>query len=264
MKLTPWIGGYLTGNGLFSRLDPAGAPPLSVGGLFELYSVEPYGQLDMSVVLPGVLFLSSGMRVGRYPETFDPLRTAVYDASAELNVSLPLSFIDVYPFRDTTLRTYGKIDILADGGLAFLNGIGTAAEEITIHIVKGGNPYSLVTLIGNAIYQDSYTYEPYLYYTPISDLTLGGSLMGSTWIGVGGGSVLGVSLRGFAGAYQQQARTPSPVFYWKFEGELNLNLDQGNSSYTLSAFFNTTLPFSYWSLMVRLGYSVKTPVILAP
>ncbi len=268
LKLTPWLGGYLTGNGLFYRADTLGAPQ-NPGDLFEAYSASLYAQADLSLGVPNVLFLTSSVRWGRYPETFDPLRTPINDASAELNLSLPLSFIDAFLLRDTTLRTYGKVDYLVDGSFGFNNAIATAAEEITVTLVKGGSPYSLLALIANVTYQDCARNEPYLYYSPVSELTAGGSLMGSTWIGIGGGAVLGASLRGFAGTYQQQLTSPSPISFLKFEGEATASLTQGTSAYTLDAVYDIAVPTvagpaTYWSLVVRLGYSMKLPEILAP
>jgi cytochrome c-type biogenesis protein CcmH/NrfG len=264
LKITPRVGGCLMGNGLFTRLDSTVGTWPAPGDAFGLYSVEPYGQADVSLGIANALYLTSTLRYGRYAETFDPLRTPVYDGSVEANLAVPFSFINAWPLRDTSLRVYGKLDCLAGPALDFLNAIYTGVGELTVYLIKGGDPYTVITLIGNATYQDSYAYEPYQYYSPLSELTIGGSLMGSMWIGVGGGATLGVSLRAYGGAYQQRLLSGSPVLYWKLEGEADLTLTRGNSAWTLTGFYNTTIPESYWSFLVRFGCSIKLPTILAP
>ncbi|MBE3065414.1 MAG: hypothetical protein IMZ69_10410, partial [Spirochaetes bacterium] len=218
------------------------------------------------------VFLSTTLRWGRQPETLDPVRgVKIYDASAEANVTTQFSFIDAWLLRDTILRAYGKVDLLHDQGIALRNFLSTAVGELTVHLLKGGTPYSLLTLIGNVTWQHSSDPESYEYYAPSEVFMAGGNLVGSTWIGVGGGRVLGLSLRAYGGTFQERTLASGAfVPRIKGEAEANVSLARGNSTWTLTALANTTYnaaaapAWDYWSAFVRLGYSLKMPELLAP
>ena len=265
--LTPWLGGTLVASGLSEK-----APSEAILDAFGRVTVDPFAKLDAVVGLWNALYLNATVRWGRQPETLDPVRaTKIYDASAEGNITTQFSFIDAWPFRDTTLRAYGRIDLLHGEGFAFENFLGTAVGELTIHLLKGGTPYSLLTLIGNVTYQHSDDPQTYAYYAPSEVFMAGGSLMGSTWIGVSGGRVLGLSLRAYGGTFQERALAADAfVPRIKCEAEANVSLARGNSTWTLTALADATYnaaaadPWDYWSAFVRLGYSLKMPEVLAP
>ena len=268
-SITPWIGGIGEANGLFSRTDSTGAA-VSSDDRIGIYTAEPYARLDATVGGGDALFLNATLRWGRQPETWDLLRTAVYDASAEANLVTLLSFIDAWPFRDTSLRTYGRVDLLHTAVFTFENLLYTALQEITINILKGGTPYGVLSIGGNVIYQNSAKPEGYLYYAPIEVLTAGGSLTGSLWIGVGDGNVLGLSLRAYAGTFQVGILGASPTRRIKGEAEADVSFSQGDGTFTLTVIGNATYnpalgnPWDYWSAFVRLGYTTKLPRLLAP
>jgi tetratricopeptide (TPR) repeat protein len=268
VRLTPQAGGILTGSLLYAPVDPGGGTALAASALAASYRAFPYGRADLLLTAGRLFTLASTLRLGPYPETLDPLRTLAYDSSAEANLIVPLSFIDVYPLRDTTLRTYGKLDYLTGAGFTYRNLIATAAEEVTVHVLKGGSPYSLLTLIGNFTFQHSLAYEAFDYYSPIAELSAGGSLMGSTWLDAGAGSVLGLSLRAYGGVYQQRLFGEqyglAPGTYAKVEVQADASLTRDGSGYTLTLLGNTTFPASYWSLYLRLDYTLKLPRLLAP
>jgi Flp pilus assembly protein TadD len=268
VKLTPWIGGMLVGDSLFMKTGSV-TPP---GDLFEsIYASEPYAKLDVGAGAFNTLYLNGTLRWGRLPETLDPSRqTALYDASAEANLTTLLSFIDVWPLRDTTLRTYGRVDIVQNSGFVYQNLMYTALQEITINILKGGSPYGVLALTGNVTWQNSDQVEPYLYYTPVQVLIAGASLTGSIWIGAKNGDVLGLSLRGYGGSYQD-VEGGVPVSRVKGEGEADVSLTSGDATWSLTMIGNATYnlggaaqPWDYWSLFLRLGYSLKLPGLLAP
>jgi Flp pilus assembly protein TadD len=273
LKLIPQVGGVVLSRGLYAQVDSQ-APFITTASYPQgITAVEPYAQAALSLAPGGGITLGSTARLGRYAETFDsPPRNPAYDASIEMNLSLPFSFIDVYPLRDTTLRAYGKVDYLTDAGLVYRNTVFTGVGELTVHLLKGGSPYSLLTLIPSAIFQNSLQYEPYDYYSPMMELTAGASIMGSTWIGIGDGAVLGLSLRGYGGAYTQrlllleaaQSAGLLPGTYAKLEGQVQVSLTQGGTTWTLDIMGNSTVPWSYWSLYARLGCALKVPRLLAP
>jgi hypothetical protein len=274
LKITPAIGGFLTANQLFVQTDASGSATMT-RDYYGVYHAEPYLKLDTSMGLGSFLYLTTSLRGGRYLLALDGLRTPLYDASAELNLSTLLSFFDAWPLHDTSLRTYGRADYLVDGSLNYKNFMYTAVQEFTITILKGGNPYSTLALTPAITWQDSTLApaqeEPWLYYSPRGILIAGGSVTGSTWIGVGGGSVLGLSLRGFAGSYEQYLLDPGlTISRAKFEAELNANLTRGATTWGMTAMVTATYnpslasPWDYWSAFVRVSCTVNLPEVLAP
>lgn len=265
MTLTPSAGIYLW-------TDPSGyASGLSTGTYSILDTVlsftpEIYAKVDATLGIGDFNYLSGTFRWGRLAETLNPARTAVTDTSVEANLSSSLAFLDVPVIHDTSFRTYGKLDVLSDGNLIL-----TAVEEITSYLFQGGSPWSTLALTGNLTWQDS-TAVKTNYYAPQGVLVAGGSLTGSTWIGLAEGSVLGLSLRGYAGAYGEKLLDPaSATFVLKMEGQADISLTQGNLTFQTSAMANATIdptaaaaPWKYWSMYLNLGCSVKLPDLIAP
>ncbi len=272
LRVTPYAGITIVGNDLYYTTENTNellSTVVNYNDFIYSYSIVPFIKVDSSFGLGKYVYLNGTYYNGQFSETYSPTRISVFDNSGELNISTSLSFIDAPILRDTSLRTYGKIDILSDG-----NKIYTGVQEIYSHILKGGNPYSLLTLIGNFTLQNSERAETYNYYTPIGVLMAGGGLMGSTWIGIGNDNVLGLSLRTYAGTYQERIFTPANTTRrLKLEGELNANLTAGNGYFYIGAIANGTLPFredntlgnwDYWSFYLKLGYNAKLPDILYP
>ena len=265
LKLTPWLGGILSGNGLFQ----AGGPTAS--DLFQTYSAQPYAKLDASLGGWNVLFANAVLRWGPQMETLDPARgTVLYDASLETNLNTVLSSVDVPVLRDTSLRTYAKVDFIHTSGLEYQNLMYSALQGITVNVLKGGSPYGVLALNGSVLYQNSLFIEPYLYWSPDSIFVAGGGVTGSLWIGIGdAGDVLALSLRLFGGDYLEMAFEPGTIHRFKGEAELNAGVTHGNGTWNLTLLGNATWNFDtpswdYWSLFLRLGYTLKLPDLLAP
>ncbi|NOY07648.1 MAG: hypothetical protein GXP33_02270 [Spirochaetes bacterium] len=271
LKLTPFAGSTLLSNELFYKSQQGVSEPADSKDNFGSYAEEPFFGLKSALGLGKFLYLTGTYRYGRYPETFAPTRKSIYDNSAEMNISLSLSSLDIPLIQDTSFRTYGKADILGDG-----NSIYTGVQEIYINLFKGGNPYSLITLSGNFTMQHSLRNEKYNYYSPVGVIIGGASLTGSTWIGIGESNVLGLSLRGYGGTYQENIFDPAQTKRrLKLEGEVNINLTSGSGYYYLGAMANGTYCYNspdaadlntwdYWSLYFKLGYTAKLPNLLAP
>jgi hypothetical protein len=268
-SITPWVGGLLAANGLAFKTNADGTTALS-DERFGVYAPEPYAKLDLTLGALNALFFNATLRWGRQPETWDPLRTPFYDASGEANLTTLLSFIDAWPLRDTSLRTYGRIDVLHDRSFAYENLMYTLLQEVTVNVLKGGSPYGVLGVTGSAVFQSSAKDETYNYYAPPDVLMLGGSLTGSMWIGVGQGDVLGLSLRAYGGTFQERVLGPAPTFRVKAEGQADISFSHGNGTFTLTMLGNATYnpsiasPWDYWSGFVRMGYTTGLPRLLAP
>ncbi len=270
--LTPALGGTLEANGLYQATDASGA--LTGTDLFGVAAAEPYVRVDTSLSVPNTLYLAATARYGRQWETWDPMRTPVYDASAEANLNTFLSFIDAWPLHDTSLRTYGKFEYLYRAGFAYENVLVTALQEIAVNVLKGGDPYGVLTLVGNVTYQHSDQVGATDYYAPPDVFMAGANLVGSTWIGTGGGDVLGLSARIYGGSYLEEAFTAAEIPRIKGEAETDVSLTRGNGTYSLAVVANATYnlalaaaladPWDYWSVYVRLGYTAKLPKLRAP
>jgi tetratricopeptide (TPR) repeat protein len=273
VKLTPWIGGLLEVDGLFQRTDLSDAAVTSSGDLFQtIYAAEPYVKLDASAGAWNALYMYGTMRWGRLPESLDPVRdVALYDASGEASLITLFSFIDAWPLHDTTLRTYGRVDYIQTSALAYKNALYTALQEITINVLKGGSPYGVLALTGNVTLQHSDYIEPYLYYAPPDLLMAGGSLTGSLSIGMSNGDIVSISLRGYGGSYQEYIfdAVHTNMNWIKAEGEADVTLTHGDAIWSLTALGNATYNlgttlWDYWSLYLKLGYTIKLPRLLAP
>jgi hypothetical protein len=266
--LTPTLGGLLEVNGLFQAVDTSGA--VTGTDQFGTYAAEPYARLDTSLSVLNTLYLSATARWGRQAETWDPMRSPVYDASAEAGLTTFLSFIDAWPLHDTSLRTYAKLEYLTRSGFVYENLLVTGLQEITVNLLKGGNPYGLLSLTGNVTFQHSDRMGATDYYAPPDVFMAGASLTGSTWIGAGGGDVLGLSARLYAGSYVENALSALPTPRIKGEAETDVSFTRGNGTYLLGVVANATYnaalsaPWDYWSAYVRLGYTAKLPKLLAP
>jgi tetratricopeptide (TPR) repeat protein len=269
VTVTPGLGGIVAPSGLTQIYDASG---VLVGGtnLFGVYAAEPYAKVYASLSVLTTLYLSGTGRWGRQPETWDPARSAVYDASAEASLTTLLSFIDAWPLHDTSLRTYARLDYLHHADLAYENAILTGLQEVSINVLKGGDPYGLLTVTGTVTFQHSDRTGSVDYYAPPDVLSAGASFTGSTWIGVGGGDVLGLSARLYAGPYVEDALSAAPLSRIKGEAQVDVSLAHGSGTWTASAVANATYnaalvqPWDYWSLSMRLGYSAKLPRLLAP
>ncbi len=271
LKVIPSAGVTILGNDLYYTTQTVTEYYSTIANYQDFMytlSLVPFAKVETSLGLGKYVYLNGSYYYGQFPETYSPTRTPVFDNSGELNISTSLSFIDAPILRDTSLRTYGKIDILDDG-----NHIYTGVQEIYMHLLKGGTPYTLLTLIGNFTMQNADREEAYNYYTPVGVLMGGASLMVSTWIGVGN-DVLGLSLRAYGGTYQEKIFSPAETKRRiKLEGEVNINLTAGNGYFYITSMANGTLPvqtdgtlgnWDYWSFYFKLGYTAKLPDILSP
>ncbi|GEM_PF-1056822 len=271
LKVTPRAGGTLLANELYYTDEENSLTPLNGRDNFGYYAVEPLFKVDSSLSLGKYIYISGSYFNGRFAETFDPARTPVYENSGEASISTSFSFLDYPVIRDSSLRTYGKVDILSDS-----NQIYTGVGELYMYLFKGGNPYTVVSLSGNLTYQDSLKEESFNYYTPIEVLIGGGNLTVSTWIGIGNGNVLGLSLRGYGGTFQEKILQPGEAKRRiKAEGEADINLTSGNGYYYIGGVVNGTYCYQapspdlinkwdYWSFYLKIGYTAKLPNLLAP
>jgi len=237
----------------------------------------PQAALKASAHLGPFLDLTGGYAYGPKEETFDPQRTLRYLHSGEMNLNTDLSFIKAWPFEDSSLRTYGKLEYLPEDP----NWIGTAVQEAYLGVLD--KPGLKLDLLGNLVFQHAGSFQ-HEYYTPIGVLVAGGGLRASSWINLAEGTALSVSLRASGASYREKllsagafVKSPveDPIKRLQLEGEANLSLIKGEATYSVRVLANSTWCYwkqnqpvdwdrDYWSLYLSLGYSARMPRLLAP
>ncbi|MEE9309297.1 MAG: tetratricopeptide repeat protein, partial [Spirochaetia bacterium] len=98
--LTPSIGVHVSLEGLVALKDL---------GTVDI-AAHPRGGVEFGWALGQYLYLNGGLSWGWKTETDFPQTSEFYSEAAELNISTALSFIKTYPFRYSSMRTYGKVE----------------------------------------------------------------------------------------------------------------------------------------------------------
>jgi hypothetical protein len=276
LRVTPNLGLQLS-NDLYGN-GAAGTIPL--WDYLGRTVAEPRAGLELAGSLGRYLYLTGSYAFGRQEETFAAGRPRIFRHAGELNGNTDLSFIGAWPFRDSSLRTYGQIEFFSDRSLSY-----TALQEGSFGVFSGSRLH--LDVLGNVLFQDSrvgqaykdfktdYGYLPY--YTPNGVLVAGGGLRGSSWIDLAEGRALSVSLRASAASYQEKLFSQGELIQrLQLEGEANLSFIKGESTYSLRALLNGTYcslnqgqpalvgTWDYWSLYLSLGYSTRLARLLAP
>jgi tetratricopeptide (TPR) repeat protein len=221
--------------------------------------IEPAFAMDTSLALGSAVYLSGGYRFERQEVTFTPTRNPVYHHSGELSIGVNLSFIDAYPFRDSSMRTYGKVAFLTDSNIIY-----EGLQELNIGLLTIDKPYITLKLLVNFLMQDSKFEEEKDYYTPRGVLVAGGGLMGSSWFNIGEESALGITLRASGAFYGDHMFTPSESARAQMDFEGNLEYVKGEAVIFMGAQYSTTYPLDYWSFLVRMGFTTRLSRLLAP
>jgi tetratricopeptide (TPR) repeat protein len=230
----------------------------------------PHAGLDFGWALGQYLYLNGGLAWGWKSET-DSLDTfTFYSEAAELSINTALSFIKAYPFRYSSMRSYGKVEHVSRWpGFDFTgsdsNWIYEAAQELILGILRIDEPYVELNLVGNFTYQNSESAA--VYYTPQGEMAANGGLSGSAWIPVGKASTFNASLRAVAGMSWEDFGSALETSEAEFEVEANLGLSKGDAYYYLRTVYSGPFQYDsgdYRSLYIGLGFSSQLPRLLAP
>ena len=265
LELTPLAGGQIV-------TDLKGG-----SGFWPEAVVEPLAGLDLSATLGGYLYIDGGYRWQRQEDTLAPGLVPelprLFSHSGELNLNTSLAFIPLYPFRNSSMRTYGSVELIMDG-LETRNLLYTVAEELSLGLLRLKEPSIDLTLIGNLLFEGSTREEAVDYYAPRGVLLATGGLAASAWLEAGESSAVNLGLRAAAGSYQEGLLTGTPARKVQLEGQAELGFTRGEAHYYLQSTFSTTYEYAraggapagwdYWSLYVTLGFSTSLPRLLAP
>jgi hypothetical protein len=257
LTLTPAIGAHLSGEdlGAFSDL-----------GVLE---AAPHAGLDFGWALGQYLYLNGGLSWGWKTETDLPETSKFYSETAELNISTALSFIKAYPFRYSSMRTYGKVEhVSQELGFDFAgppdsNWVYAAAQELILGILRLDEPYVELNLLGSFTFETTKQPGQADYYSPDRVMAAKGGFSSSAWIPVGGASSFNAGLRAVAGMSWEAGSEDEA----KFEVEGNLGLSRGDAYYYLRTAYSSPFDYNagdYRSLYIGLGFSSRLPRLLAP
>jgi len=263
LELAPVVGGLIIA-------DLSGGP-----GAWPEPAVAPLAGLDFAAALGSYVYLEGGYRFRRQEDSLAPGLglPLLYSHLGEANINASLAFIKAYPFRNSSARTYGSVELITEG-LASRNLLYSVAEELTVGLLRRKEPTIDLSLIGNVVFEGATREEPVAYYAPQGVLLATGGVSASAWLGVSENSVFHLGLRGAAGSYQEGLLTDTPARKVQLEGQVDLGFSRGEATYYLQGTFSSTYEYArtggtpagwdYWSLYVTLGFSTSMPRLLAP
>ncbi len=233
--------------------------------VMSTYAVEPTLGFEAGANV-GPLYLGGVFTYGRVAETYYSSGTRVMSRSGEINAVLSLGFLDIPLLAYSSARTYAKIDLRLQDG-ADPNLLLTFVDELNQVFHIRDNPWTNLTLTGTVVFERASDPTVDAYYAPDDVLNLKGGLNFATWIGVGNGNVLGISVLGNAGLYTSRVFDPDAARFLSLETQARIEFTKGESTYyaTLagSATFDEFPSPEYWSVYLRLGYTAKLPRLLA-
>jgi hypothetical protein len=244
---------------------------VSLGDFFGSLHAQPFVQVDGSLALGQYVYLAATYFYGQQQETFVPGRYAIFEHSAEASVATNLGFIRSYPFKYSSMRTYGQAEFLSDG-----NTMTTVSQDLNIGLLALNNPDTRLSVVGSFQLQNSKHSVPVEYYTPIGAMLAGGGIQASTWLPVGQDSI-GLSLNTKVSSYQEHVFDPSSLIRrLQLDGEARVEYDRGLTALWLDVALSTTYRYysvqpdptngtwDYWSLSISLGFGTQMPKLLTP
>ena len=256
---------------LFEQDDAASASaallPLQPFAYVGYTRVAPVFLLEATLNLGDYVYFDLGGRFGRNEDTFAPGRAELYDITAEFSAAVDFSFIDVWPFKYSASRTYGRADFIIDETDG--NIIWEVGEELTLGIIKVNKPYIALSLPIRGLFQDSINTQDFQYYAPQEILVVDGGPSFEMWFEMGETNALGFAVQGFGGVQIEKLLSTSITrVTMDFSGSVEFT--HGAGTFSLGAQFGTSYrpdlsgdeAWDYWSFAGRLGYSTTLPRLL--
>lgn len=253
LEVTPLVGACFLNN-LYSKDTAATITgDVAVTDFFTFNQVEPHLGMEVKLNPNPYLFFTGVYSFERQPETIAPQRPRILSHSGELDITTMLAFIKHPLFRDSSLRTYARIEALTDSNL-----LTTFSQSFYLGLLDLEKPAINLKLSANILYQDSRQDEELYYYSPQQVILATGGVLLSSYHTISEHSGLGLSFRAAGGSYMEELSSAT----FQMDLEANINYYRGESAYTLGSAFSATR--DYWSLVLRVGYSAKLPRLLAP
>ncbi|MCX7786611.1 MAG: hypothetical protein N2442_02795 [Spirochaetes bacterium] len=262
MGFTPRFGvdvGTTTYNNPGGYTD-TGTP--SVPWFLSTYKGFLNAGLDARLSIKDFTFLPS-YTYGRERDTFIPGRPNIVKNQVELTLQKPFSIDARYGLTQIYSRTYGSFSFLSDG-----NRKGTALQDTTLYFHVADVPWTTLGLSTVFVFEHAEKHpDPERYYAPDGVFVIKAGPLGSTYIPMGGGKVLGFVLQTLTGLYREKSLSSAPENKFYIEGILRAELTLDSTVLYCSVYGSGAFPTStpdYWSLQVQIGVSQKIQRLLAP
>jgi Flp pilus assembly protein TadD len=225
----------------------------------------------------GPLILAGSYTFDQLPDSFFPLRATTYEHRGDLSATLFFEIPDSPFFRSVGSRSLLKAVSAFEPfdpatGLAWAsappqsNFLWAAAQDLTLNFLLAANPWTIMVASGNFSWEDSTDPAASAYYSPSQVLSAKGGLQFASWIGMGEGWVLGLSLRGNAGVNDAPANTPARTFF-QFDAGFRAELSKGDMAVFLDLSANRASAGAeerYWAVNLNLGLNLAFPGYIAP
>jgi hypothetical protein len=231
----------------------------------SLEEAAPVAGADFAYAPLPFLTLDGGYRYWRYDDTWAESYEEEWAHTGRLAATTYFNFLEINPLRDSSIRTYGEIDVLNE------NYVYDASQEINIVLYRIPEPETTFTLLGTAVWEDSQSRGGEEYFSPDRVLSLSGGARISSWIGVSDNTVLGLTGRATYGQQIERLGQSDSVTNSKIDVSLDGELGVGEGLVWLGTQLTRTgenvfelNPGDYWSVALRLGFVARLPRLLAP
>jgi tetratricopeptide (TPR) repeat protein len=245
--------------------NPGGYTDTDTPGLpwfISTYKAFPNLGVDARISVKDFTFLPS-YTYSRERDTFIPGRPNVAKNQVELTLQKPFTFDARYGLTQIYSRTYGSLSILSDG-----NRKGTALQDTSLYFHVADAPWTTLGLSTVLVFEHAEKHpDPERYYAPDGVFVVKAGPLGSTYISLGEGRVLGFVLQTLTGLYREKSLSSSPENKFYIEGILRTELTLDSTVLYCSVYGSGAFPGSkpdYWSMQVQLGVSQKLQRLLAP
>ncbi len=261
MGFTPRLGVDVTTSAYDNPGGYTDTGTPSLPWFLSTYKGFPNAGLDARISVKDFTILPS-YTFGRERDTFIPGRPHVAKNQVEITLQKPFSF-DSRGLTQIYSRTYGSISFLSDG-----NRKGTALQDTSLYFHVADNPWTTLGLSTVLVFEHAEKHpDPEQYYAPDGVFVIKAGPLGSTYIPLGGGRVLGFVLQTLTGLYREKGFSSSPEDKFYIEGILRAELTLDSTVLYCSVYGSGAFPTStpdYWSMQVQLGVSQKLHRLLAP
>ncbi len=243
--------------GGYTDTDTPGVP-----WFLSTYKGFPNAGLDARISIKDFTILPS-YTYSRERDTFIPGRPQVTKNQLELTLQKPFSFNARYGLTQIYSRTYGSFAFLSDG-----NRKGTALQDTSLYFHVADVPWTTLGFSAVLVLEHAEKHpNPERYYAPDGVFVVKAGPLGTTYIPMGGGKVLGFVLQTLTGLYREKSFSSSPENKFYIEGILRAELTLDSTVLYCSVYGSGAFPTSrpdYWSMQVQLGVSQKLQRLLAP
>jgi tetratricopeptide (TPR) repeat protein len=237
----------------------------------------PFYKLDYSLGFGNILSTYGTIGYRQYPASFAYHIPDVDEIWVNPSVLVNFSFINMYPYREGSLRFFANLDLLEDKNIIFNPGL-----EIYAPIIGIDNPNIVLSFTGSASYQNTF-----------GDMNVGGYYKPNEVYQIAGQAGLFVkfgsrdkidaptlSLKFGGGLIHENNWQKNPVLEKKMTGEAMFRFNSDKGSFGIGGDFNitvgtnanTTPPdygydpdgLAFWSMNIKVEYTSKIQNLLAP